>query len=644
MTAPAVDIKHPDGEFRPRQTAGKGLLVGVVAGSLVAASLLRGYFMNVTSFKPKENNAFVAQTASTDQLDSYTLGLLLGGLRGPLVMTLWSSSETQKSERNLEDINTKIELIRLLQPEFDSVHLFQIWNKAYNLSVQMANLPSKYAMILDAIDYANNTRAGKENINLESAVGGIYFDKLGGASEKAYYRARVRDESQPPRAQVKITFPSSRRDEFIRAALAAGAEPRRYTLRPEAVANGVQMISARLRDDIADATLKGFTGNDIATERFAARAITGPTQTTVRSRLDPVLDADGNLLEKSVDGRLLTSKDRPADLDDTKWTPEYGELQYLTRFQPFKRGVSPYAFAFNYYKRATALQVSKNQTHSQLSDRVISSRMTLALKSWAEEDVELGRYAELAHFGKQPLPEEQSPLPLETPAGDVPTAYQPRTPLLDEAIYDYERAAQIAAAGNAELRGHLARYADDFGTYGNLKADLAIKGALAQADADYLKLIVSNDEAERARLAKSSADAYVRAIELTQRIILAYYVQDEIITATFPQGYGKIDVINSFDDPRTFPTEYIRPALAIAVRIMMQQNALSSEIGEYATYMARADARLAKLEPLVGQRFVPSANLTDLPAATPGSSLLTPPGLTPSAPATTAPAGPLILR
>ena len=69
-------------------------------------------------------------------------------------MILWSSSETQKSEKNLEDFDTKVEWIRLLQPEFDTVHIFQIWNKAYNISVQMAAVQNKYTTILDALEYA----------------------------------------------------------------------------------------------------------------------------------------------------------------------------------------------------------------------------------------------------------------------------------------------------------------------------------------------------------------------------------------------------------------------------------------------------------------------------------------------------------
>ena len=142
--------------------------------------------------------ASASNGSSLSGMDSYALALLLGGLRGPLVMFLWSTSESQKSENDLEDFDSKVEWIRLLQPEFDTVHIFQIWNKAYNISVKMTNMGNKYSTILDALDYAHNVDWEKPNdINIISAIGGIYFDKLGGSAEKVYYRRRVRAETLP---------------------------------------------------------------------------------------------------------------------------------------------------------------------------------------------------------------------------------------------------------------------------------------------------------------------------------------------------------------------------------------------------------------------------------------------------------------
>ena len=146
-----------------------------------------------------------AATTSLSSMNSFALGLLLGGLRGPLVMILWTQSENQKTEKDLEGVDTQIELIRLLQPEFDTVHIFQIWNKAYNISVQMASMANKYNVILGALDYAFNVDAEKpDDINIVAAIGQIYFDKLGTSSEKLYYHKRVRLETQPHANNTKL--------------------------------------------------------------------------------------------------------------------------------------------------------------------------------------------------------------------------------------------------------------------------------------------------------------------------------------------------------------------------------------------------------------------------------------------------------
>jgi hypothetical protein len=584
----------PERSFdRSGHRSGSLPLVLLLAGSLVGASLWRGY--TVKTFGPQRASS-TGNSASVSQFNSYTLGLLLGGLRGPLVMTLWSSSETQKGERNLDDINTKIELIGLLQPEFDAVHLFQIWNKAYNLSVQMSNLPTKYATILDALDYADNRRRDTvtPNLNLESSVASIYFDKLGGSNEKAYYRARVREESRAPVGQTKFVFPESRREEFIRAALAAGADARRYSIRPESGQSG--KLSARLSDEYATRVASSFSGPDVETTRFAPRDPARAARTALRGALDPILDADGRILGS------LARHDLTVAIDDAQWHPEYGELQYLVRFEPFRYGVSPFALGYNYYKRSLALQESRGQKHAQLSDRVISSRPGLALKSWAEEEIELARQAEMAQFGLRPLSEEESALPMELPATLIPVDRIPSTPLLEEAIYSYQRAADLGALSLTEFRSHAQRYPDDQGNYRSQIADILAKAALARGDGLFLQAITADSDAKRADFAREAAAAYRDAVNLFERNILSYFVPDEIIPTVFPKGYGKIDAINSFENPAAFPLDQVGPTLNRALSAMTAMNVpLSSEIAEYQTYATRAQARLNRLAPLLNR-------------------------------------------
>ncbi len=186
------------GRPRPRRNQRRGGIAVVMAASLALSAGTR--FLADTAREaalPRRGEAAVSNT-SLSNMNSFALGLLLGGLRGPLVMILWTDSENQKTAKNLEGVDTEIEWIRLLQPEFDTVHLFQIWNKAYNISVQMASLANKYDTILGALDYAHSVdRQKPDDINIIAAVGQLYFDKLGTSAEKGYYRPRVRAESMP---------------------------------------------------------------------------------------------------------------------------------------------------------------------------------------------------------------------------------------------------------------------------------------------------------------------------------------------------------------------------------------------------------------------------------------------------------------
>ncbi|HYO09454.1 MAG TPA: hypothetical protein VER17_10820 [Tepidisphaeraceae bacterium] len=184
---------------------GRAGIVAVLVVSLLLAGVARDWGRSLRGGGGRQDLSGATTNQSLANMNSFALALLLGGLRGPLVMVLWTQSETLKNEKNLEDFDTYVEWIRLLQPEFDTVHIFQVWNKAYNVSVQMASWANKYATILDAVEYARKVldqRPG--NINMVYAIASIYFDKLGGAAEKDYYKRRVREESLPHADKQKL--------------------------------------------------------------------------------------------------------------------------------------------------------------------------------------------------------------------------------------------------------------------------------------------------------------------------------------------------------------------------------------------------------------------------------------------------------
>lgn len=183
---------------RSRRTAGQIGTIAVLVAAVLLSGVTRYFAMRFQDTHSPRGSRTIASRSSLAGMDTYALALLLGGLRGPLVMVLWAQSEAQKADRDLEGINTQIDWIRRLQPEFDTVHVFQMWNKAYNLSVQMVGLSNKYTTILDAADYGWSIDAERpDNLNIIKELSRIYGDKLGSSNpEKHYYRERLRKETK----------------------------------------------------------------------------------------------------------------------------------------------------------------------------------------------------------------------------------------------------------------------------------------------------------------------------------------------------------------------------------------------------------------------------------------------------------------
>jgi hypothetical protein len=184
-----------------------GIVVVMIIG-LLGAGLMRAWSMEYQAVAAGPRG--LASSRNTlGNMNSYALALLLGGLRGPLVMFLWTTSESQKVDRDLEDLDTKIEWIRLLQPEFDTVHLFQMWNKAYNISVMMASPANKYTAIMEAIDYGNKVDQERPgDLNILHALASTYEGKLAAKNlgESAFYMRQFREESLTDTNRARV-FP-----------------------------------------------------------------------------------------------------------------------------------------------------------------------------------------------------------------------------------------------------------------------------------------------------------------------------------------------------------------------------------------------------------------------------------------------------
>jgi len=410
-----------------------------------------------------------------------------------------------------------LELIRLLQPEFDTVLIFQVWNKAYNISVQMSSLFNKYTTILDAIDYGQNAlRAKPDNINILVAVADVYFNKLGNASEKQYYRAQVRRETMPHATQQKLakTDPAWRRLE-----------------------------------------------------------------------VDPLLDADGNLLPELIRPR----RTRPPELGADEPFNDGSEMQYLKPFAPFKYGVSPIAIAYNYYMQAQTLQRTTHARHAQLSDQVVDSRPSITLKFWAEEEQELGRRAEQKGFNVT-LPATAERLDLEMPTAGVPLTQKPLDPSkIAEAIYNYARSAQIAVAARAEYARHLKLNPTNLFTYQSHIDGLSATEHYGLADAAYLRAM-STTGPEHDKWVQTALKEYNETIDRYQRIMMKFYTDEPLMAQVLPNvTREQIDSI---------PSNILAQAtmrIQTAISRGQTQDSHMDDRNEYMTYITRCAQRMQSL-------------------------------------------------
>lgn len=556
---------------------GRTLTAIVILISFTATTLLQ----HVTQ---RRHHALVKDTGSNStvsNLNSFSLALLLGGLRGPLVMMLWQSSESQKQEKDLDDFDSKIELIRLLQPEFDSVHLFQMWNKAYNVSVQMANKPNKYTTILDAIEYGRKIDSQRPNdINIIGEIGHIFFDKLGSSQEKEYYIDRVLRESFP---DEKITVPAEFLPGLDAALSKAQVESsKRDSLVAQAKRNG-WFTTGKLTADALRPLLNG---------RGVSYTVSNPivySETGRRLRLDPMLDLDGRILPN-----LLAGEPRPSNFPaDGEWC-DGSELQYLKQFEPFPYGIPPIAIGWNYCKRCQVIKDLTKQKHLQLSELVIDNRPAINLKLWSEAEWGTGRQMEMQAFGlklgKDETNDERGRIELPTSVVP-PTAAFLNVRAAREAIYHYDLVVKTAESALREFDRHQLHHASaDLSSH---RDSLTAMRVMCIADRDYLKAMMLPGEStpQRESLLRSAIDNYNKTMALWEILMLRHYVPDAVTAGIFPPRVTK-------DNLESLPPPMLH-GLTFAVSKFLEAHPeadTESDRRESERYFRRAYQRLTQLK------------------------------------------------
>jgi hypothetical protein len=298
---------------------------------------------------------------------------------------------------------------------------------------------------------------------------------------------------------------------------------------------------------------------------------------------DPVVDEKGYILPKYLvpSGPLIADANNPAERYDGS------ELQFLKQYEPFPFGVTPFGLAFNYQKRAQVLGSVGNRRHAQLSPVVIDSRPPLALKFWADEELERGRRMEMEAFGKT-APPERWDMELTT-ASIAPDAAPVDASKIPETLYSYERAARLNRDAYAEFARHIKSptFGLSINTYDSHMRSVEGLAELSQADYLYLKS-ASAPPAEQAQLRAAAADHYRKSAVIHRYIALKYFTDHPFNTQALPPGVS-VDQLK----PEQYPEVLAR--VQQLVKTLKVPDVQAEDRHEYECYIERAEQRLKRL-------------------------------------------------
>jgi hypothetical protein len=523
---------------------GRRVLSVVLVAALLATGAMRGLVQ-------QRRDAIIVRPRGQSRLsamNSFTLGLLLGGLRGPLVMMLWTSSENQKIDKDIEDIDTKIELIRLLQPEFDSVHIFQIWNKAYNLSIMLANKVNRYIAVLDALDYAFSVESERpDNVNIVECLASLYFNKLGNPTgtmtERRYYSDRMRLETLPRQAAGKL----KKGDAGWR----------------------------RLHHDVL-----------LDEHGFILPALLAPRANAV-GHPDKYTGAELEFLA-------------PFSTPEAGGFP-YGVSPLALAYNYYKRCQMLQSLTGQQHVYMSDSMINSRPAVTLFywgqDEWYLGRRLEAQMLKTPVPDERLEMEMATAPLRVEDL--KPAAEPTRQALTEAIFDYRRAVTVAKDAIAEYDRF--IRETGSAERAGIYASHIDSS----------RCMQYMMQADADYLAALAAQagftppmgGKDESARLLKSAADSYRKTLELCYRIVLNYYVDERVAELTYPKspqtskpaGLDPRRIILT-TDPKQYPAIYKAVQVVLAADPDMKKyDHYSGDVEDLQMYIKRASARLAML-------------------------------------------------
>ena len=114
------------------------------------------------------------------ELGGAAVQLLLTGSRGLAVCALWNNAIEKQRKQEWNELDISVDSITKLQPHFTAPWLFQSWNLAYNVSVEMDRLNDMYFYIARGVSIIGKGESlNRNNPDLRWNIGFYYQNKFG---------------------------------------------------------------------------------------------------------------------------------------------------------------------------------------------------------------------------------------------------------------------------------------------------------------------------------------------------------------------------------------------------------------------------------------------------------------------------------
>jgi hypothetical protein len=235
--------------------------------------------MELSELDPTETEADVTGTA---------VRLMLTGSRGFAVAFLWHSAIEKQKRNDFHEFEKRVVAVTKLQPHFITPWIFQSWNIAYNVSVEMHGSGDMYFYIARGIELlAEGERRNKRSPDMRYQIAFYYQNKFGVSDQVETLRCLFALSCIPPSERNPNNFVNPTTKEIDRDAFQRFCEKYPHLvrrLRGEDTRDGDKRAKEKLRAPTPEDVVQFLRDNQKVPSRYKLDADGNPT--------DELADAD----------------------------------------------------------------------------------------------------------------------------------------------------------------------------------------------------------------------------------------------------------------------------------------------------------------------------------------------------------------